>query len=73
MLNEARNPATLATEPWLWLAPGIAISLAVLTSNFIGDGLRDAFDVRGRMTGSVRRNFAGFAQRGQGGRSEPAA
>ena len=46
MLNEARNPATLATEPWLWLTPGILISLAVLAANFIGDGLRDAFDVR---------------------------
>ena len=46
MLNDARNPATLATEPWLWLAPGILISLAVLAANFIGDGLRDAFDVR---------------------------
>lgn len=48
MLNEARNPATLATDVWLWLAPGIAISLAVLAANFIGDGLRDALDVRGK-------------------------
>jgi peptide/nickel transport system permease protein len=48
MLNEARNPATLASDIWLWLAPGVAISLAVLASNFIGDGLRDALDVRGR-------------------------
>ena len=48
MLNEARNPATLATSVWLWLAPGVAISLAVLAANFIGDGLRDALDVRGR-------------------------
>jgi peptide/nickel transport system permease protein len=51
ILNEARNPATLATEPWLWLAPGAAISLAVLAANFIGDGLRDAFDVRSRAAG----------------------
>lgn len=48
MLNEARNPGTLSTMPWLWLAPGILISLAVLAANFIGDGLRDAFDVRSR-------------------------
>lgn len=48
MLSEARNPATLATQPWLWLAPGILISLAVLSANFIGDGLRDAFDVKSR-------------------------
>lgn len=51
MLNEARNPAILATQPWLWLAPGLAISLAVLSANFIGDGLRDALDVRGRTSG----------------------
>ncbi|MEA2531439.1 MAG: peptide/nickel transport system permease protein, partial [Thermomicrobiales bacterium] len=51
ILNEARNPATLATEPWLWLAPGAAISLAVLAANFIGDGLRDAFDVKSRTAG----------------------
>ncbi|MGI8856461.1 MAG: oligopeptide ABC transporter permease [Thermomicrobiales bacterium] len=47
MLNEARSTAIIATKPWLWLAPGAAISLTVLAANFIGDGLRDAFDVRG--------------------------
>jgi len=51
ILNEARNPATLATQPWLWLAPGAAISLAVLAANFLGDGLRDAFDVKSRVAG----------------------
>lgn len=48
MLSDARSPSTLATEPWLWLSPGILISLAVLSANFIGDGLRDAFDVKSR-------------------------
>ena len=51
MLNDARSPATLAGKPWLWIAPGISISLAVLAINFIGDGLRDAFDVRSRALG----------------------
>ena len=51
MLNEARSPALLATKPWLWLAPGVTISLAVLATNFIGDGLRDAFDVKSRTIG----------------------
>jgi peptide/nickel transport system permease protein len=51
MLNEARDPGALASQPWLWLAPGAAISLAVLASNFIGDGLRDAFDTRSRARG----------------------
>jgi peptide/nickel transport system permease protein len=31
--------------PWTVLAPGFAITLAVLAFNFLGDGLRDAFDV----------------------------
>ena len=32
--------------PWLCIYPGIAILLTVLSLNFIGDGLRDALDVR---------------------------
>ncbi len=31
--------------PWTVLAPGVAITLAVLAFNFLGDGLRDVFDV----------------------------
>lgn len=48
MLNDARDPALLATYPWLWLVPGILISIAVISANFIGDGLRDAYDVKGQ-------------------------
>lgn len=32
--------------PWLVLWPGIAISLTVLSVNYVGDGLRDALDPR---------------------------
>ncbi|HHY10861.1 MAG TPA: ABC transporter permease, partial [Firmicutes bacterium] len=32
--------------PWVWLAPGIAIFVIVLSINFLGDGLRDALDPR---------------------------
>ncbi len=46
MLNEAQSPAVLATMPWLWISPGVAIAVTVLAVNFIGDGLRDAFDLR---------------------------
>ena len=31
--------------PWTVLAPGCAITLAVLAFNFLGDGLRDVFDI----------------------------
>src|SRR5829696_7833710 len=46
MLNNAQDAFTLA--PWLAILPGIAISLAVLSFNFVGDGLRDALDPRQR-------------------------
>jgi peptide/nickel transport system permease protein len=32
------------TAWWLWFFPGALILLTVLSANFIGDGLRDAFD-----------------------------
>ena len=46
MLNEAQSITVLEGLPWLWLPPGIAIASTVLAINFIGDGLRDAFDPR---------------------------
>jgi peptide/nickel transport system permease protein len=33
-----------ATRPWLFWWPGVFIIAIALTVNFIGDGLRDAFD-----------------------------
>jgi ABC-type dipeptide/oligopeptide/nickel transport system permease subunit len=36
--------SAFATRPWLFFWPGIFIILIALTVNFIGDGLRDAFD-----------------------------
>ncbi len=46
MLNRARPLHILASMPWMWLPPGIAIFIIVLSINFVGDGLRDAFDPR---------------------------
>ena len=36
--------AVMETMPWLLLAPGFLLSVTLLCSNYIGDGLRDAFD-----------------------------
>lgn len=47
MLNQGRN--YLQTAPYLTTIPGLAISLTVLAVNWIGDGLRDAFDPRLRV------------------------
>jgi peptide/nickel transport system permease protein len=44
MLNGAQK--YLASAPWLAIIPGAAITIAVTSFNFIGDGLRDALDVR---------------------------
>jgi ABC-type dipeptide/oligopeptide/nickel transport system permease subunit len=35
-----------ATRPWLFFSPTICVVIVALTVNFIGDGLRDAFDPR---------------------------
>jgi peptide/nickel transport system permease protein len=42
MLNEAYNH--LEGAPWMWFFPGTLILLIVMSINFVGDGLRDAFD-----------------------------
>jgi peptide/nickel transport system permease protein len=34
----------LEEAPWLWFWPGLLIVLTLLGINFVGDGLRDAFD-----------------------------
>jgi peptide/nickel transport system permease protein len=42
MLNEGR--AYLRDAPWITAVPGLAISLAVLAVNVLGDAMRDALD-----------------------------
>ena len=44
MLDSAQSYLTSA--PWLAIIPGAAITLAVTSFNFVGDGLRDALDPR---------------------------
>ena len=46
MLNESNNLAALTLYAWQWVPPGLCILVVVLSINFIGDGLRDAFDAR---------------------------
>jgi len=43
LLQEAQNIRSISTAPWLFL-PGLAVVIAVLALNFLGDGLRDAAD-----------------------------
>jgi oligopeptide transport system permease protein len=38
---------TMEEYPWLLIYPGLALALTLFSLNFLGDGLRDALDVRG--------------------------
>jgi peptide/nickel transport system permease protein len=46
MLNTAQR--FLTNAPWMAVWPGLAIFLAVLSFNILGDGLRDALDPKER-------------------------
>ncbi|HIV18322.1 MAG TPA: ABC transporter permease subunit [Candidatus Merdivicinus intestinigallinarum] len=44
MLNSAQSSDVIANMWWRWVFPSIALSLAVVSINLIGDGMRDAID-----------------------------
>ena len=44
MISAASKVEYLSGYPNFWIPPGICITLAILAFNFVGDGLRDAFD-----------------------------
>jgi ABC-type dipeptide/oligopeptide/nickel transport system permease subunit len=46
MVSDGRD--LLRVAPWVSFAPGIAIGLAVLGFNLVGDALREAYDPKPR-------------------------
>lgn len=44
LINLANNSLYREYYPNLWIGSGVCITLAILAFNFVGDGLRDAFD-----------------------------
>jgi peptide/nickel transport system permease protein len=42
MLTDAQSITVISSQPWLWLPPGIAIVVTVLSVTFLGDGIGDA-------------------------------
>jgi oligopeptide transport system permease protein len=42
----AEGAGEIEAAPWILLAPGIFLALLLISLNVLGDGLRDAFDVR---------------------------
>jgi peptide/nickel transport system permease protein len=57
------------TRPWLFFAPAICVVIVALTVNFIGDGLRDAFDpLQKRALNKAARKSAAAARQKVAGR-----
>lgn len=48
MLSEARNSDVLKEKIWMWVPPATAITLVILSINFIGEGLKDALNPKSR-------------------------
>ncbi|MEY9978423.1 oligopeptide ABC transporter permease [Lysinibacillus sp. RC79] len=48
MLFEARNSDVLKDKLWMWVPPATAITLVILSINFIGEGLKDALNPKSR-------------------------
>lgn len=44
MINSVSDAAALVNYTYIWIPVGILICLTVIAFNFVGDGLRDAFD-----------------------------
>lgn len=48
MINYATQDNYLRNYPNVWVPAGVCITLAILGFNFVGDGLRDAFDPKAK-------------------------
>ena len=46
IINGVSTSYDMNNFPWLWIPAGLCIVVTVLAFNFVGDGLRDAFDPR---------------------------
>ena len=46
ILNAAKSVQVVTDSWWIWVFPGLAITLFVLAINFLGDGLRDVLDAK---------------------------
>ena len=46
ILNIAKAASVVTNQWWIWIFPGLAITLFVLAINFLGDGIRDVMDAK---------------------------
>jgi len=48
MINSVSSASAMAHYPYIWIPVGLLISFTVISFNFVGDGLRDAYDPKGK-------------------------
>ncbi|AIM17427.1 peptide ABC transporter permease [Bacillus sp. X1(2014)] len=48
MLNSANEPDVLQYKLWIWVPPALIITLTILSINFVGEGLKDAFNPKSK-------------------------
>ncbi|MBM7579756.1 oligopeptide ABC transporter permease [Jeotgalibacillus terrae] len=44
MLSASQESDVLSNKPWIWMPPAIILTVTILSINFIGEGLKDAFN-----------------------------
>ncbi|PTF04394.1 peptide ABC transporter permease [Staphylococcus devriesei] len=48
MLSDAQDGDIISSKPWIWMPPALMIMFTILSINFVGEGLKDAFNPKGR-------------------------
>ena len=48
MINSVSSASAMAHYAYIWIPVGLLISFTVIAFNFVGDGLRDAYDPKGK-------------------------
>lgn len=48
MINSVSSASAMTHYPYIWIPVGLLISFTVISFNFVGDGLRDAYDPKGK-------------------------
>ncbi|WP_415425785.1 oligopeptide ABC transporter permease [Staphylococcus borealis] len=48
MLSDAQEGDIISSKPWIRMPPALMIMFTILSINFVGEGLKDAFNPKGR-------------------------
>src|SRR5699024_4260272 len=57
MLHLARETDVLQNKTWMWVPPVILITLTILSINFVGEGLKDAFNPKTTKSTVLTKDF----------------